>query len=380
MYATIARGIDGYFVQHSVFQGHDMHRLATGLRTRHNSLLIRAKAPLRLGLAGGGTDVSPFCDKYGGCVLNAAISLHAYALLETRHDNRVKFIAADHEVEFEGNIDEDWEVPTSVLLHFGVYKRIMAQYCGDRSIPITLTTFSDAAAGSGLGSSSTLVVVMVEAFKELLGLPLGEYDVAHLAYEIERLDLGLNGGKQDQYAATFGGFNFMEFYDQHRVVVNPLRIKESVISELESSLILYYTGVSRESAKIINEQSNNIAKEDLQALAAMQMLKEDALTIKESLLKGDIRRMAEALGHSWKYKKQTAFNISNDNIERIFDIATKAGAYSGKVSGAGGGGFMMFMVDPAKKPAVLRALGKEPGGQAVTCQFSPEGARSWRVL
>jgi D-glycero-alpha-D-manno-heptose-7-phosphate kinase len=339
---------------------------------------VRARAPLRLGLAGGGTDLSPYCDKYGGFVLNATVSLYAYAILSLRDDGRVKMISADRGDVFEGTAASAFEATGPLLLQLGVYNRIVRQFCGGRSLPLTLTTCSDVPAGSGLGSSSALVVAMVQAYAELLSLPLGEYDVARLAYEIERVDLSQHGGRQDQYAAAFGGLNFIEFYDQERVIVNPLRIKEYVRSELECSMILYYTGVSRLSSQIISEQKHNIESEDDASMKGMHLLKQNAVDMKEAILKGDIPRVGTLLGTGWQAKKETAAGISNDSIERAFAVALEAGAYAGKVSGAGGGGFCMFMVDPAARQQVVNALSTLPG-KILNCTFTAGGANAWRV-
>jgi D-glycero-alpha-D-manno-heptose-7-phosphate kinase len=342
-------------------------------------MIIRARAPLRLGLAGGGTDVSAYCSLHGGYVLNATVSMYAYAILEPRNDGRVRFVAADRQEVYEGEASEvDPTLDGVLALHKGVFRRIVNEFNGGRPVPMTLTTYSDVPAGSGLGSSSTMVVAMVTAFRELLGLPFGEYDIAHLAYEIERLDMGLNGGKQDHYAATFGGVNFIEFYPDDRVVVNPLRIKDSVLTELEASLILYFTGVSRDSAAIIDEQTANLKAENPRSLEAMKQLKNDALEMKEAILRGDLVRFARVLGRSWEAKKKAASRITNPEIDHIYRLALKAGAYSGKVSGAGGGGFMMFVVDPAKRPDVLRALEHE-SGTAMGCHFTKRGSEGWRV-
>jgi D-glycero-alpha-D-manno-heptose-7-phosphate kinase len=229
-----------------------------------------------------------------------------------------------------------------------------------------------------LGSSSTLVVALVTAFVEFMNLPLGEYDIARLAFEIERVDLALEGGRQDQYAATFGGFNYMEFYAEERVVVNPLRIKEWIVSELEASLVLFYTGISRASAEIIHEQSSNVKRGNSRSVDAMFALKQDAVLMKEALLKGDFKGMARAMRDSWENKKQTAHKVSNDHIEHIYAKALEAGALGGKVSGAGGGGYMIFLVEPTRRAKVVEALAAFPG-QASNVHFTKQGSQAWRV-
>ena len=223
-----------------------------------------------------------------------------------------------------------------------------------------------------------MVVALVQAFREYLTLPLGEYDVARLAYEIERVDLGLAGGKQDQYAAAFGGLNFMEFYGD-RVIVNPLRIKPEHRAELESSLVLFFTGVSRESANIIEEQVRNVKTGKEDSVQAMHALKAEAVHMKEAILKGDFEALAMAMRNSWEAKKRMANQISNEKINEVYEAARKQGARAGKVSGAGGGGFMMFIVEPAKRPQVMKCLA-EFSGSVSTCMFVEQGAHSWRVV
>jgi D-glycero-alpha-D-manno-heptose-7-phosphate kinase len=241
-----------------------------------------------------------------------------------------------------------------------------------------LSTFCDAPAGSGLGSSSTLVVVMIRAFAELLNLPLDDYTIAHMAYQIERVDCGLQGGRQDQYSATFGGFNFMEFYAEERAIINPLRIKNWIICELESSLVLYFTGVSRESAHIIADQSNNVRSGNVDALEAMHGIKREALTMKECLLRGDFDGLVESMRLGWENKKRSAKTVSNPHIDGIYDAAIKSGALAGKVSGAGGGGFMWFFVPTEKRMDVVRTLNGF-GGQVSNCHFTKHGTQAWRI-
>jgi D-glycero-alpha-D-manno-heptose-7-phosphate kinase len=341
-------------------------------------MIVRARAPLRLGFAGGGTDLSPFCDRFGGQVLNATIGLYAYTHLAPSDDDRVEFRAADFDAVSAERAAPRIEASGPLALHKAVYNRIVRDYRKGEPLALRMVTHCDAPPGSGLGSSSTLVVSMIKAFVEWLHLPLGEYDVAHLAYEIERRDLGFSGGRQDSYAATFGGINFMEFYADDRTIVNPLRVKNWILSELESSLVLYFTGVSRVSSTIIDEQTRNVVEGNAAAIEALKELKEDAVGMKEALLKGEFDKFAHYLGRSWSAKKRTASSVSNARIDEGFEVARRAGALAGKVSGAGGGGFAMFVTDPARRANVMSALQKL-GGTAVTCRFTKNGTEGWRV-
>lgn len=339
---------------------------------------IRARAPLRLGLAGGGTDVAPYCDLYGGHVLNATIDRYAYAVIKTLDEPVVRFLATDQQTETVESISVPLALNGKLNLHKAVYNEMIQVYNGGKAIPLELSTFCDAPAGSGLGSSSTLVVVMIRAFTELLNLPLDDYTIAHLAYKIERVDCGLQGGRQDQYSATFGGFNFMEFYADDRAVINPLRIKNWILCELEASLVLFYTGVSRESAKIIADQSRNVESGLVYEMEAMHGIKREALIMKECLLRGDFGGIVDSMRDGWENKKRSAKTVSNSHIEEIYNAAIAAGALAGKVSGAGGGGFMMFFVPPDKRMDVVRTLSRFDG-QVSNCHFTKNGTQAWRV-
>ena len=341
-------------------------------------MIVRSRAPLRLGLAGGGTDVSPFCDQHGGFVMNVTINKYAYATIDASPDGNVCFHALDADLMQCVKPEEADLAPGPLQLMKGVYRRITMQYLDGRAPAIRVRASSDAPPGSGLGSSSTMVVALVTAFAEYFDLPLGEYEIAHLAYDIERKDLGLSGGKQDQYAASFGGFNFMEFYAGDRVIVNPLRIKDWIWNELEASLVLYFTGVSRASAKIIDEQSRNIREGRSDSLDAMHRLKQEAVQMKEALLRGDLARFAQVMQSGWEAKKQTASSIANPMIDELEALAFANGAHATKVSGAGGGGFMMFFCDPAERVRLVRALAGA-GGTVYDTHFTPYGASSWKT-
>jgi len=261
-------------------------------------------------------------------------------------------------------------------LHRAVYAHVMKTYFGGEAMPLTVSTAIDVPAGSGLGASSALVVALIEAFRSALQLPLGEYDVARLAFDLERVELGLAGGRQDQYAAAFGGLNFMEFLPQDRVIVNPLRIRRDYLNEFESSLVIAFTGQSRQSDTIIKEQVSSLSALNPQTVESMHALKRDAVEMKVALLNGKIRKTAEILGHSWLAKKKTAAGVSNAKVEELYDVAMGAGAWAGKVSGAGGGGFLMLMTDPENRYRLISRI-NEAGGEASAVKLTFEGAEGW---
>ncbi len=340
-------------------------------------MIIRSRAPLRLGLAGGGTDVSPYSDLYGGAVLNATLNMYAYATIEPRDDGKIILHSVDRKIKSEFKLTESLPVNGELDLLKGVYNRIVKDFTNE-PLSFRLTTYVDVPPGSGLGSSSTLVVAVLGAFVEWLNLPLGEYDIAHLAFEIERKDLGMVGGKQDQYAATFGGFNFMEFYKNDNVVVNPLRIKPDIINELQFNIVLYYTGTSRLSSKIIEAQVRNVDERKKRSINAMHRLKEQAILMKEAVLKGELDKIGEILDYGWWYKRQMAQGITNPVIDKIYETAKKAGAKGGKISGAGGGGFMMFYCPKNTRFTVMEAL-QELGGEVREFQFVKNGLETWKI-
>ncbi len=338
--------------------------------------IFRSRAPLRLGLAGGGTDVSPYSDLYGGAILNATISLFAYVDIEKTNSGTIVFSAKDYETSEVYNIGSKIDTEGQLNLLKGVYNKIQEDFSFETK-GLKITTYVQAPPGSGLGSSSTLVVALIGAFKEMLNLPLGEYDIAHYAFEIERNYLNLAGGKQDQYAATFGGFNYMEFYNNDKTIVNPLRIKSEYIWELEKNIVLFYTSKSRESARIIDEQVANVKSNNQESIEAMHQIKAQSIMMKEALLKGELHKIGELFDFGHKHKKNMASNISNDHLENIYNTAKAAGATGGKISGAGGGGFMIFYCPGTSRYDVIKSLSKFEG-KNIPFLFTQDGLTHWK--
>ena len=341
-------------------------------------MIYRSKAPLRIGLAGGGTDVSPYSDLYGGAILNATVSLYANATIEPLEENAIILEAIDRDETEQYKWDTHLPVNGKLDLLKGVYNRIQKDYGITGIKGFRLSTYADAPAGSGLGTSSTVVVAIIGAFTEMLKLPLGEYDIAQYAYDIERKDLQLAGGKQDQYAATFGGVNFMEFYAGDKVIVNPLRIRQKYLFELENNLLLYFTSTSRESAEIIKKQSKNVTEKKGRPIVAMHQLKLQAQMMKEALLKGKLNDFGDILDFGFRQKKEMAEGISNSLMEEIYETAKKAGATGGKITGAGGGGFMIFYCPGTTKYQVIKSLEKF-GGQHKDYRFVEHGLTTWTM-
>jgi len=336
-------------------------------------MLIRAKAPLRISFAGGGTDVPPYPEKEGGCVLNATINKYAYGTLRPRKDRQIKVESVDFGISVNYDVDEE-------LIYDGkldLVKAAIKKLEGQDSTGFDLFLHSDAPPGTGLGSSSTVMVALVGLLKEFKNMPLTDYEIANLAYIIERKELGIKGGLQDQYAATFGGFNFIEFL-KDRVIVNPLKISQDVINELEHNLLLCYTGKTRLSARIIEDQVSRYEHREEETLQAMRNLKEIAIGMKNALLQRRLNEFGKMLHYAWENKKRMSDSISNSEIEKMYEEARKAGALGGKITGAGGGGYMLLYCQFEKKHKVAERL-KKMGGTITDFAFDPYGLQTWRV-
>lgn len=337
-------------------------------------MTIRSRSPLRISFGGGGTDVSPYCDERGGAVLSATIDRYAYATIEPG-DDLITVESLDYDISVAYALDEEFVYDGQLDLAKAVIDRFRADYGLSGGMAIRL--HNDAPPGSGLGSSSAICVALAGALSAHLGVTLDPYRLAELAFRIEREDAGIRGGRQDQYATAFGGLNFIEF-DRESTVVNPLRLRPEVLYELEYSLVFAYVGGQHFSSHIIEAQVGNFERRETAAVDAMDRLKELAYDMKRALLLGDVPTFGTLLDQGWQAKKQMADGITNERIDAVYASACEAGALGGKVSGAGGGGYMFFIVDPARRFAVQDAL-QESGAEPVRFAFTQEGMRAWKV-
>jgi len=326
---------------------------------------------LRLSFAGGGTDVAPFPESEGGLVLSATIDRYAYGSLRPRADRRVSVHSVDFGISLEFDVAEGPEFDGKLDLVKAAIRRVTGDAGG-----YDLLLQSNAPPGSGLGSSSTMMVALIGLLREHRGLPLSEYEIAHLAYVTERQDLEIRGGLQDHYAATFGGFNFIEFGE--RVVVNPLRIKDATVNELELNLLLCYTGTTRQSSRIIEDQTGRVRTGESETLEGLRAQKELAVAMKSALLRGELREFGSLLDEAWKQKKRMSPLIATDFIEEAYDVAMQAGALGGKVTGAGGGGYILFYCDFTHKHRLAERL-VQMGAAVTEFAFEPRGLITWRA-
>ncbi len=338
-----------------------------GLAVAGNGV-VRSKAPLRISFCGGGTDVPPYPETHGGCVLSCTIDKFAYVSIRRRDDDRIRVTSLDQRVDMEYNRadtvggDGKLDIAHSIFRRFG-------------SLSIECFMQSNAPPGSGLGSSSTMIVALIAALARYRGLDFTRYETAQLAYKVEREDLRIVGGMQDQYAAAFGGFNFIEF-TKDGVVVNPLRISEDALNELHYHLLLCYTGSTRLSSNILKEQTNNVTTGVTAVMDSLAQLKALTVDLKQALLRGRFAEFGDLLDQAWWLKKTLASAISNDQIDELYDVAKSNGAIGGKILGAGGGGFLLLFVPFTRRERIATAM-EAAGGKVVDFQFDGAGVRTW---
>lgn len=336
-------------------------------------MLIRAKAPLRISFAGGGTDVPPFPAQEVGCVLSATIDRYAWGTLRPRDDGSICINSLDFGTSLTYSSRREMRLDGQMDLAKAAIARLTGAY--DQGFDLFLR--SDAPPGSGLGSSSAMMVALVGLLKEWKNLPMTDYEVAELAYTVERSDLSIAGGMQDQYAAAFGGVNFMEFYGD-RVVVNGLKVSPDILNELEYNLLLVDTGKVRLSSNIIADQVDRYERRESESVDALREIKRLTSEMKDLLLRRRFEEFGNLLHEEWQQKKRMSERISNSELDELYELAREEGAIGGKITGAGGGGHMLLYCRFDRKHHVAQAL-RSRGCEPSEVALEPAGLQTWRV-
>lgn len=334
-------------------------------------MIIRARAPLRISFAGGGTDVDPYPAEHGGCVLSCTIDRYSYCTVVVREQDAINVQSLDYDIVASYGSGEQRDSDGKLGLVEAALK--VLEVSGGMDIFL----HSDVFPGAGLGASSSMTVALVGALAYWKRLRLNDYDAAELAYRIERDEAAIKGGRQDQYAATFGGFNFIEFFGDH-TVVNPLRIGHDTLNELQYRLMLCYTGRCRLSAGIIQDQVERYLRKEEETVRALDRTKKLAGEIKNALLVGKIDDVGVLLQEGWLAKKSFSNKVTDPHIDELYEAAMGSGALGGKLLGAGGGGYLLFLCQFDRRHLVAEELERR-GGKVTHFSFDLHGLQTWEV-
>ncbi len=334
-------------------------------------MIIRARAPLRISFCGGGTDITPYPEQKGGVALSVTIDKFAYVSLQPRDDERLVVKSLDYNITARYKLNEQ-------LIYDGeldLVKAVVKSLGLERGVDLFL--HSDATPGSGLGSSSSMMVALLGVFNHWLRRTMTAYEVAELAYFIERKSLGSKGGRQDQFASAFGGFNFMEF-EADTTIVNPLRVRPEIFNELHYHLLLVATGEYRSASRLQQEQLREPAERSGSDVDPLDTMKEITLEMKKVLLREQLDSFGALLHEAWLVKQRTHKDIASSGIEEIYEAARERGATGGKVLGAPGSGSLLLYCAFDKKQKIAKYL-VQKGAEIVPFHFEAQGLQTWDV-
>ncbi len=361
------------------------YRTHTAIRPITSRSLIRARAPLRISFAGGGTDLPSYYQEHGGSVLCSTINRYASVTLAPRDDQQVRICSLDFDLIVKYGLDEEpiydgaLDLAKAAIARlnggaFGAGTDSNGQRVSGHGLDLYLQ--SDAPAGSGMGGSASMTIAVIGALAEMAGRRLDKYEIAELAYAVERSDLGISGGRQDQYTTAFGGFNLIEF-SKERVVVNPLRIDADVLNDLEEHLMLCYTGRTRFSAGLIEKQEGLYRKGRVETVEGLDELRRIAYTMKDALLTANLTEFGALLDVAWRSKQRANPDITDETISEMYEMARRNGAIGGKLLGAGGGGYLLLFCEVGRRRDVREKL-ERMGGQFTDFAFGERGLQVWR--
>lgn len=344
---------------------------------------VRSRAPMRLSFGGGGTEIPPFVNQFGGSTLSTTIAVYARASIEINKMNSIELSSLDRGIHQRFSLSDFKnpkfsEIDSDLRLLFACVWYVIEKTEAKFTPGITLKTSSDAPQGSGLGASSVLTVSILRALDEFFEFHWSKTELAEIAFYIERETLKLSGGKQDHYAAAFGGCNFIDYHANGNVSVEPIDLNEYFKRDLESSLISIYTGTSRESAHIIEDQQSAMTDRDQITIDSLIRMKDIAIEMRRSIRKEDIKALGSQLHDSWILKKSTSALITNQSIDSLYARARELGAYGGKIAGAGGGGYLVLLASPENRSQIISNLVKDDM-VVLPVVLTSVGAEAWEV-
>jgi D-glycero-alpha-D-manno-heptose-7-phosphate kinase len=331
--------------------------------------MLIVRSPVRISFGGGGTDLPSYYETFGGGVLSAAINKHFYTVLEKRDDGKIQIISADlrtvetwqdiARMEIPGNA---LEIPLAVFKEFGC------------NVSVNLFLASEIPPGTGLGSSASVCVNLTKILATYSHISLSKYELAERAFHIARNVLGRPVGKQDEYASAFGGLNFISFHKDGATHVEPLNLEPDLVRELQSSLLLFFTGESHHSWTILKEQEASVRKVGSGTVEYLHEIRKLAEPMKAALLSGELREFGLLLHEGWEIKKRLSSKISNGHIDEMYKSALQNGALGGKITGAGGGGFLLLFCPLQYQQNVREAL-VSMGAREMGFEFDFQGAQ-----
>lgn len=331
-------------------------------------MTLVGRAPVRISFGGGGTDLASYYEKYGGVVVSAAINKYFYTILELRQDDRIQIISADLQLNqtvgdcYQLKYGEGLDIPVAVLKHLNVQRGM------------NMLMASEIPPGTGLGSSGAVTVNIINTINHLEHLKLSKQDIAEMAYNIEYNELNLPIGKQDEYASAFGGLNFMKF-EKDGVTVEPIEVHKEIRMRMEDDIMLFFTGRTRQSSKILRSQDASTKDDKGEVVERLHEIKDICFKVKKAIEIGDLVEMGKLLDLSWQNKKKLAKGITNARIDKIYEMAKKKGAVGGKLTGAGGGGYMMLFCEKKHQPDVIKAMVKD-GLTLLDFKFDHKGCKT----
>ena len=333
-----------------------------------SDVFVRSKAPVRISFAGGGSDLTHYFEINDGAVLNATISLYCHVSMKPLNTKEIKIESLDiNETTTFNNIEDFLSKSDNFDLFRSIIKLISP------SFGFHMSVYSDFPMGSGLGGSSAVATAILGCFNELRSDKWGDHELAEMAFQAERIYMGISGGWQDQYATVFGGFNFIEFKNKGNLI-SPLRLSKKTSLELQENLVLFGVTSGRNSGSIHDDQKLMMKNQDVKKLVKQNV--HHCYNMKEYLLRDQLNNFGDGLNLAWNLKRELSKKISNEHLDDIYDYAIKHGALGGKLLGAGGGGFFLFYVPPFQKNTFLKAM-KTRGLEHTMFQFDELGMQSW---